>query len=195
MRHDHDRMFPHQNASVLDSPERREWLPPDEVLSRLEVAAGMNVADIGAGTGYFAIPLADRVAPGGRVRAVDMQPEMLSLLEQKLRPGAPIDLVRGEAGATGLAEATQDLFFCANVWHEIDDRTGALAEAKRVLKAGGRIAIVDWRPDCASPPGPPTGHRLAAADVEEQLRRAGWRDIALWNVGTYSYLVVAVRPA
>jgi ubiquinone/menaquinone biosynthesis C-methylase UbiE len=194
MSHDHSRMFSHENASRLDSPERLVWLPPDEVLNHLEIEPGMTVADIGAGTGYFALPIADRVAARGRVHAVDMQPEMLALLEQKMPPGTPIDLVRGTAEATGLPDATQDLVFCANVWHEIDDRNAALAEMARVLRSEGRVAIVDWRPDCESPPGPPTDHRLSAADVGEQLRRSGWRAIAQRNVGAHSYLVTAVRP-
>jgi ubiquinone/menaquinone biosynthesis C-methylase UbiE len=194
MAHDHERMFHHHQAERLDSAERRAWLPPEEVLEHLAIAPGMHVADIGAGTGFFALPIADRVTASGRVHAVDMQPEMLSLLEQKLPPGAPIDLVHGEADATGLPAATQDLIFFANVWHEIDDREAALAEAKRVLKLSGRIAIVDWRPDSASPPGPPSEHRLSAGDVGEQLRRSGWLGIAQRNVGSYCYLVVAVRP-
>jgi ubiquinone/menaquinone biosynthesis C-methylase UbiE len=194
MDHDHARMFHHENAQRLDSAERRAWLPPDEVLDQLDLAPGMNVADIGAGTGFFAIPIADRVTPGGRVRAVDIQPEMLAILAKKVPAGAPIDLVGGSAEATGLPGATLDLVFCANVWHEIDDRAGALAEAARVLNAEGRIAIVDWRPEVASPPGPPTDHRLSGEDVGEQLRGAGWRAIAQRNVGAYCYLVTALRP-
>jgi ubiquinone/menaquinone biosynthesis C-methylase UbiE len=194
MSHDHSRVFSHEHAGHLDSAERQAWIPANEVLGHLEIQPGMNVVDVGAGTGYFAIPIADRVAASGRVHAVDIQPEMLALLEQKLPAGAPIDLVAGDAGATGLPDGTQDLVFCANVWHEIDDRTQALAEAKRVLKGEGRIAIVDWRPECASPPGPPTEHRLSGADVGEQLRLAGWREITRRNVGTYCYLVIAVRP-
>jgi ubiquinone/menaquinone biosynthesis C-methylase UbiE len=195
MAHDHDRMFHHHHAERLDSAERRAWLPPDEVLAHLDITPGMHVADIGAGTGFFALPIADRVTATGRVHAVDMQPEMLTLLEQKLPPGAPVDLVRGEAGATGLPDASLDLALYANVWHEIDDRASALAEAERVLNAAGRIAIVDWRPDCASLQGPPTEHRVSGADVVTQLRDAGWRGIAQRHVGTYSYLVTAVRPA
>jgi ubiquinone/menaquinone biosynthesis C-methylase UbiE len=190
----HERMFHHQRAHDLDSAERQKFLPPGEILDQLDIAPGMRIADIGAGTGYFAIPIADRVTAQGRVDAVDLQPEMLALLRDRMPSDAPIDLVRGSAEATGLRSASQDLVFCANVWHEVDDRDGALAEAARVLRSGGRIAIVDWRPDCTPPPGPPTDHRLAGADVAEQHRRAGWRSISLRNLATSSYLVTASRP-
>jgi ubiquinone/menaquinone biosynthesis C-methylase UbiE len=191
----HERMFPHDHAQNLDSAERRTWLPPAEVLDKLDLAAGMRVADIGAGTGYFAIPIAGRVASHGRVHAVDLQPEMLALLQERMPADAPIDLVRGSAEATGLPDASQDLVLFANVWHEIDDRDAALAEATRVIRPGGRIAILDWRPDCAPPPGPPTDHRLPGADVAEHLQRAGWRAPSVCTVAAYSYLVTASRPA
>jgi ubiquinone/menaquinone biosynthesis C-methylase UbiE len=193
MGHDHARMFHHGCANELDSAERRAWLPLVEILGHLDLAPGMNVADIGAGTGYFAIPIADRVSPGGRVSAVDLQPEMLARIAAKLPAGAPIDLVCGSAGASGLPDASQDLVFCANVWHEIDDCDAALVEAERLLRGDGRVAILDWRPDCAPPPGPPADHRLSGREVAEQLRRAGWRAIAVRNAGTYSYMVTAAR--
>jgi ubiquinone/menaquinone biosynthesis C-methylase UbiE len=190
----HDRLFSHENASHLDSAERRTWLPPDEILDLLGITEAISVADIGAGTGYFAIPLAERLTSGGRVYAVDVQPEMLAHLRDRLTPGAPIEMVHGSAAATGLPDESQDIVFCANVWHEIDDRDAALVEAERVLRRGGRIAIVDWRSDCAPPPGPPADHRVSGADVAAHLRGQGWRGIDLRPVGAYSHLVTALRP-
>jgi SAM-dependent methyltransferase len=65
-------------------------MPPDEVIDRLDLKPGMVVADIGAGTGFFALPFARAVAPAGMVWAVDLQPAMLKILEEKLhREGAP----------------------------------------------------------------------------------------------------------
>ncbi len=96
----HDRVFKPSEAHRLEDPERRVWLPPEEVLCRLRLHAAATVADIGAGTGYFALPLAKHVQ---RVMAVDMQPEMLQLLREKLaQPGAPnnVDLVQGAAANT-----------------------------------------------------------------------------------------------
>lgn len=194
MDHDHDRMFHHHNAHQLDSEERRAWLPPGEVLDALEIAAGMHVADIGAGTGYFAIPMAERVTSRGRIYAVDIQPEMLALLEQKLPPSSPVELIRGSAEATGLPDLSQNIVLLANVWHEIDDRAKALAEAERVLSWGGRLSIVDWRTDHTPPPGPPAEHRLAGTTVVDELRKAGWRGVTLRNVGSYAYLMTAMKP-
>lgn len=86
--HRHERMFRHEHASVLDDPDRQRWLPSAAVLERLALRPGMRVADVGAGTGYFALPMARAVVPGGEVFAVDVQPEMLQQLGARLESGS-----------------------------------------------------------------------------------------------------------
>lgn len=191
--HEHERMFHHEHAHKLDDPERQRWLPVDLVLQRLALRPGMRVADVGAGTGYFALPMARAVLPGGQVFAVDMQPEMLELLRARVEPELPIALVLGEATRTTLERASVDVVLLANVWHEIDDRPAALAEATRLLRPGGRIAILDWRTDVEQPPGPPLDHRVAAPDVAAMLERDGWSVAESAPLGIFSYLIVATR--
>ena len=189
----HERMFHHHHAHKLDDPDRERLLPSAGVVARLDLRPGLHVADVGAGTAYFALPIARAVVPGGRVFAVDMQPEMLEHLRGKLTD-EPIALVHGSADATTLAGASVDLVFLANVWHEIDDRPAALAEAKRVLRPGGRVAIVDWNPVDASetdPPGPPAAHRLPAAQAVSDLRAAGLAASDPQAVGPHHYMVIA----
>jgi ubiquinone/menaquinone biosynthesis C-methylase UbiE len=191
----HERMFRHEHAHKLDDPDREKWLPSAAVVHELGLTAGMRVADIGAGTGYFAIPMARAVAPGGQVFAVDVQPEMLDRLRLRLEPGVPVVLVEGDATHTTLADCSFALAFYANVWHELDEQEAALVEAARILEPGGRIAILDWRPDVAQPPGPPLGHRIPVADVEASLEKGGWTVEPARTVGSYSYLVMATRTA
>ena len=188
-----ERMFRHENAHVLEDPERQKWLPAAEVIERLALTPGMQVADVGAGTGYFAIPIARAVSPGGRVLAVDVQPEMLERLRARIEPTTPIVPVEGDAARTTLSDASVDLAFLANVWHEFDDTEAVLTEMARVVRPGGRIAILDWRPDVEQPPGPPLAHRVAASSVEGALLARGWRTEPPVHVGTFSYMVVAAR--
>jgi ubiquinone/menaquinone biosynthesis C-methylase UbiE len=185
-----ERMFRHEHAHKLDDPERQTWLPAAAVIARLGLGPGMRVADIGAGTGYFALPIAASVQPGGHVFAVDAQPEMLELLRARVA-GLPITLVHGTADHTTLPDASVDLVLLANVWHEIDDTAAALAEARRIVRPGGRLAILDWRTDVEQPPGPPLDHRVSAAEASASLRSAGWASSGPEAVGTFSYLVVA----
>jgi ubiquinone/menaquinone biosynthesis C-methylase UbiE len=185
-------MFRHELAHVLDDPERQRWLPVALVLERLALRPGMSVADVGAGTGYFAIPMAKAVAPSGRVIAVDMQEEMLGHLRAKIAD-LPIELVLGSAERTTLPDASVDLVLLANVWHEIDDTNAALVESQRILRPQGRIAILDWRTDVEQPPGPPLSHRISASDAAASLRSAGFRASEPETIGAYGYVVVATR--
>ncbi len=191
------KLFHHGQAHKLEDPERRAWLPPDEVVAALELSPGHRVADVGAGTGYFAIPIAEEVGAAGKVLAVDVQPEMLEHLRGKLallEATSHVELVHGDAASTSLPDASTDLVFLANVWHEVDDPEAVQHEAKRLLAPGGRIAILDWRPDVERPPGPPLEHRIAAEAVQALLADNGWHVRVSREIGRYSYLVVAQRP-
>lgn len=183
--------FPVSEAHRLDLPARKVWLPPGDVLSAIGVQPGQTIADVGAGTGYFSLPLALAVGPNGKVYAVDAQDEMLSLLWQRRDEAAitNIKLMHAEADKTGLPEGICDLFFAANVWHEFNDRAAVLQESTRILKAGGRVAIVDWRTDSPPKPGPPLNRRIDSSDAVDALRSQGFRNITVVHVGLYSWLV------
>ena len=188
------RTFDPSNAQRLDDPQRLIWMPPGEVIKRLGVKPGMVVADIGAGTGFFALPFSRAVDQTGAVWAIDLQPEMLRLLEEKLRlesSSENIRLLEGDAAHTGLPDGVCDLAFLANLWHELDDRDTVLAEMRRILRPGGRIAILDWRNDVTYPPGPPLDYRIAADRAEATLRAAAWPNVSSGLLGPYSYPLVA----
>jgi FkbM family methyltransferase len=127
----HDRQFPASEAYRLDNPERLLSLPPAEVIGALRVRPGETVADVGAGTGYFSLPLAREVGAQGKIYAVDAQPEMLALLRQKFNESGPfnIETVAAEAERTGLPVACCDLVFLANVWHEFASTGGRTSNA------------------------------------------------------------------
>jgi ubiquinone/menaquinone biosynthesis C-methylase UbiE len=192
-----ERTFQARDAAKLDDPSRLAYLPTDDAVATLGLIPGMVIADIGAGTGYFSIPFARRIGPLGRVFAVDMQPEMLQLLDAKLEATAErggIELVEGTASETHLPDSSCDLAFLANIWHELDDREPVLAEAARILRAGGRIAILDWRLDVSGPPGPPAEHRVSRAEVESLLAQCRWTVEHSSTFGSYNYIVVARTP-
>ena len=191
----HDRRFKPTEAHKLEDPERLIWLPPSEVLAHLELRPGLTVADIGAGTGYFAIPIAKAIAPDGKVFAVDVEPQMLDMVRQKLFIAeAPrnIELVQGESTQTNLPDGCADRVLMANVWHEFDDHGAVLREMQRVLRPGGHIAILDWRPDVDHPPGPPLDHRITPEQAIAALTSHHWSVEESCHVGRYSYLVRAM---
>ena len=183
-------------AHRLDAPERILWLPPSEVVDTLALKPGEVIADVGAGTGYFSIPMARAILPGGRVYAVDVQQEMLSLLKKKLGQHflTNLELVHADAITTKLPGASIDLVFMANVWHEFDARNAVLRESIRILKPSGRIAILDWRPDVEPEYGPPLEHRLSASEAKAELTIEGFSQIGQRQIGRYSWLVQATLP-
>jgi ubiquinone/menaquinone biosynthesis C-methylase UbiE len=182
------------NASLagrLDNPERLLWIPPAMVIGALAIHPGDAIADIGAGTGFFSLPLAKAAGSPGLVFAVDCQAEMLRHLQFKLDTGSisNIRVINTAADSTGLPSESCDLVFMANVWHEFADRPAVLREARRILNARGRIAVLDWRPDAEPHPGPPLHHRISASDALEDMQSAGFTGVKQSNVGIYSWMV------
>jgi ubiquinone/menaquinone biosynthesis C-methylase UbiE len=191
----HERRFDPKSLHKLEAPERGLQFPVDAILDAAGVCAGLNVADIGAGSGYFTLPIARRVFPG-KVYAVDPSTELLEVIRGKLAlDGAPanVEAMLGEDSATGLAEGSCDVIFLSAVWHEIDDHAAALREFGRIATAKARLAIVDWSPGGMHPPGPPLEHRVARAEVERALENGGWGVVKSEMVTEWIYLVVGQR--
>ncbi len=190
-----ERRFNAAHAHQLDDPARRAWLPPVEVIGAMSLHPGDTIANVGAGTGYFSLPLAQAVGPRGRVYAVDAQEEMLSLLRRKLDEFALsiVELIHAEADNTGLPASCCDFVFAANVWHEFDNHAAVLREFARLLKLDGRIAILDWRTDVLPEHGPPLEHRLDSSHAVNALHSSGFQKVVSANVGLYSWLVQGER--
>ena len=187
-----ERTFRAAHAHRLDDPRRREWLPPADVLDALLPLEGKTVADIGAGTGYFTLPMAQLPGAPDVIYAVDIQPEMLSLLQNRL-PGDAVEKVRlieGSATHTTLPDASCDLLLLANIWHELDDTPAVIAECRRILKKQGTLAILDWRPDVDPQFGPPVEHRIPQAAVCQELADNGGHGSRQQLIGQYSYLIL-----
>jgi ubiquinone/menaquinone biosynthesis C-methylase UbiE len=189
----HDRMFRAADAHKLDDPQRKVWLPPEQVLGALDLRPGMVIADIGAGSGYFTFPIAESAVNIRKVYAVDVQPQMLAILKSRIPASQTekISPVEGRADATSIPSVSCDLALLANLWHEIDDRSAALRECRRILRRTGRVAILDWRADLPSPPGPPVEHRISDEAAAAELTRDGWKVTYRGNLGAYSYLLIA----
>lgn len=187
-----ERRFPISQVHKLEDPERRKWLPPKEVLRLLDIHADWIIADIGAGTGYFTLPMARLAAT---VFAVDVEPGMLARIEAKLIEAERNNVVclQGEASSTGLTDSSCDCILMANVWHEFDDHTAVLAEATRILKPNGRLAVLDWRADFEAPPGPPQAHRIPNEVAQFAISDGGFRVHSVRHVGTYSWFLMGLR--
>jgi SAM-dependent methyltransferase len=170
----HQHRFSHAEkwAQVFDDPERDTWQKPHEVLQALKLAPDAWVADIGSGTGYFAVRLAHRV-PKGRVYGVDAEPDMVRYLaERAKREGlGNLTAVAAKPSDPGIPSAV-DLVILVDTYHHVPDRERYFRNLRKSLKPGGRLAIIDFTLD--SPVGPPKRARIPPDAVKKELARAGY---------------------
>jgi ubiquinone/menaquinone biosynthesis C-methylase UbiE len=159
-------------AHVFDDPARDAWQKPHEVITALALKPDAVVADIGAGTGYFSARLANML-PQGTVYAQDIEPDMVKYLgERAQREKLPnLRPVMGRADDPQLPGKV-DLVLLVDVYHHIDQRERYFGKLRDSLNAGGRVAVIDFRPD--APNGPPKAMRLTARTVKQELANAGY---------------------
>jgi cyclopropane fatty-acyl-phospholipid synthase-like methyltransferase len=163
-------------AKVFDDPERDRWQKPHEVIMALKLAPNARVADIGAGTGYFATRLA-HMTPDGRVYAVDLEPDMVKYLgERAQREGLKnLMAVQAKVDNPALPEKV-DRVLLVDTYHHIGDRIAYFKRLRESLRTGGQVAIIDFTAE--SPIGPPQSDRLSARKVAEEMTIAGYAQVA-----------------
>jgi ubiquinone/menaquinone biosynthesis C-methylase UbiE len=175
-------------AHVFDDPKRDEWQKPHEVIQALALKPDAVVADIGAGTGYFAARLANMLRQG-RVYAVDIEPDMVKYLGERAKKEKLSNLqpVKATQDSPRLP-AKVDLVLLVDVYHHVDDRTRYFERLRASLKPGGRVAIIDFRLD--SPEGPPKEARIAPEAVTAELAKAGYSPAAEYTFLPRQYFLV-----
>lgn len=174
--HPHDFHGAEHWAHVFDDPARDAWQKPHEVIQALRLKPDAIVADIGAGTGYFSARLSRRL-PGGKVYAVDVEPGMVKYLgERAEREGLKnVFPIRASATESNLPEPV-DLALLVDVYHHIEHRARYFDNLKNSLKAGGRVAIIDFRMDASE--GPPRAARIPPEQAKREMAKAGYRAVA-----------------
>jgi arsenite methyltransferase len=151
---------------------RDEWQQPERVIEELAIEPGMQVADIGAGGGYFTFRLADAVGPTGHVYAVDVDEDMTSYLEERAREEGyeNVTVILGEFGDPLLPDDSIQLVFTTNTYHHIENRVDYFRGLHRDLTADGRIAIVEL----AEGPWLVPSHFTEPETIVEEMREAGY---------------------
>jgi cyclopropane fatty-acyl-phospholipid synthase-like methyltransferase len=189
--HEHRFADAKQWAQVFDDPARDAWQKPEQVIAALALDPHALVADIGAGTGYFAMRLA-RSLLNGRVFAIDIEPDMVRYLEQRAA-GADIGNLRAILAAADDPRIPEpvDLILIVDTYHHIGQRLDYFKRLAPRLRANGRIVVIDFKLD--SPVGPPKRHRLAPQTVIEELDRAGFALAQQHDFLSYQYFLV-FRP-
>ncbi len=165
----------------FEDPERAAWQHPDAVVNLLAKTAGglkgRVVADLGAGTGYFSFRIARN---GADVLALDLDERFLAFIENRKKESQytgvanRVRTVRVQADAIGLGPASVDVIFSVNVYHHIDARVAYFRDARRALRPGGFLFLIDFKSG-ETPVGPPAHLKLSQSTILAELKEAGYR--------------------
>ena len=172
----------------LDNPEREKKQLPNEVIAKLELQNHDVVADIGAGTGYFALRIA-AAYPEVTVIAADSEPEMVAYLQyqaaaRKLENLEPIVV----DSASPVLPVKANVALTVNTYHHIDNRVEYLRNVRGSMAPGARIAVIDF--NMASPEGPPPEHRVPMAQVVEEFTQAGYTLVEDCGLLPFQYFLI-----
>ena len=125
----------------------------------------MHIAEFGSGKGFFALPMARIVGPDGMVYALDIQQEELDSVRSRARAEHILNMepIRADLErpmGSKLKEGHVDFVLIANMLFQVSDKQGVLREAHRIIRAGGRAALIEWDMLLMSP-GPPQEMRIS----------------------------------
>ena len=183
-----DKIFDSSKRHVLDNEERRKSLPPELVLSLLHIKSHHNFLDIGAGTGYFFIPVIETKGRTGKNYALDISKTMLEELNDKLKHRQiEVELFHGDAQNIPLKARSIDKALLALVFHEFDNPTNYLNELKRILSPDGEIGILEWSAK-ETIGGPPMHERISEEKLKSVLVTNGWKFVREKTINEKNYM-------
>jgi ubiquinone/menaquinone biosynthesis C-methylase UbiE len=163
--------------------------PPGQVMDIIGAAAGMTIAEIGAGRGRYVVHLAERVGPEGRIYAEDIDADALRhLLERCRRVGfANVETILGDPNDPKLPAGKLDLIFVISSYHHFGDPVALMGKARAALQPTGRLAIAEW-----VPPKEGRGEGTTPEKMQAQMESAGFAlervDKSLETNNLYIYL-------
>mgnify|MGYP001579234737 CR=1 FL=1 len=170
--------------------EAQGFINLEKIVSQLEIEPNMTVADFGAGHGFFAVAFGKIVGPSGQVFAVDILSSALEAVKSKARLEGLFNIktvhvnLEKPNGST-LPDESCDFVFIANVLFQVPDKPALFSEARRILKSGGRLAVVEWKPYVSI--GPQKEYRLAEAELKQMILASGLNEIKTIDAGSHHY--------
>jgi ubiquinone/menaquinone biosynthesis C-methylase UbiE len=164
---------PRQYQQVLENPDRLESLHVDQVVKTLGITPGMRIADLGSGTGVFALPFAAAVGPQGKVYAVDIDAGLLEIVSEKAKAAGVTTIQNVLAGPMDpkLPEPVDLLFIC-DTMHHLPNQSEYVKQFSKLLRPGGRVVIIDFAEGKW-----PAGHEsftITPAQVDTWMQAAGF---------------------
>jgi len=164
--------------AAQNEAERDRWQRVSDVFAAMEIGPGSQVADVGAGDGYFTVRLSRHVGDSGWVYAVDVDRRVVERLQDRVDSEglANVEVIRGDDDDPRLPAGALDAVLVVNAYHEMDDYREMLAGMYRALEPGGRLVILDFGPadSTRSRRSQTARHTIALALVADDLEQAGF---------------------
>jgi SAM-dependent methyltransferase len=184
----------YSGAGWLTRASRVREENPAALLKALDLKHGQTICDFGCGNGYHTLQLAKRVGPQGVVYAIDIQPEMLELLEERASPRGleNIKPVLATADDPGLPAGIFDLVLMVDVYHELSDPPAVLAVVRESLKPDGRLVLVEFREEDPEVPILPL-HKMSQAQVLRELPPNGYKLVGQFDELPWQHVLSFAR--
>ncbi len=174
----------------FESPERDAYQQPQKVLDFLGDIKGKKIMDIGAGTGYFSVKLAQK---GAKVIAADVSEEFQQYIKKRISNEnlSNIELRKIPFDSPALSDKEVDIVLIVNTYHHIDKRSEYFTKVKKGIKENGELIVIDFfKTDI--PVGPPTAHKIAIDEVIAELKLAGFSSFTVEvNLLAYQFIIRA----
>lgn len=158
-----------QGAAWLERDKREREERTDLLLDALALQSGMVVADIGAGTGYLSRRMAPLVMPGGKIIALDLQPEMVNFLQTGVKRSglSQIEVKLASVDDVKLPKNSIDMAIMVDVYHELAFPYEVMSSIMQALKPRGRIVFVEYKEEDARVPIKPL-HKMSEAQIKRE---------------------------
>ncbi len=182
-------------ADWLDRREREDEEEPGRGLRLLQIPKGATVGDVGAGSGYMTVRLAQIVGSTGRVYASDIQPGMLQLLQSRVARERLTNVVPvlGTLDDPRLPAETLDLVIMVDVYHEFSEPQAMLRRIRAALKPGGRLVLFEYRAEDPAVPIRPE-HKMTKAQVKLEVEAEGFKQARVFDDLPRQHLIVFTKP-
>lgn len=174
------------------------FLNPEEIIINFEIRHGMIVADFGSGSGHFVMAVAKKLAGTGVVYAIDVQKNLLEALKSKAEKDSLSNVeiiwadIEGKEG-TKLASCSVDFAILSNILFQVDNKESVAKECFRVLRNGGRAAVIDWTKMIAVA-GLTGGKVVARQEAERIFLQEGFIEGKDFSAGDNHYGIMFRKP-
>jgi ubiquinone/menaquinone biosynthesis C-methylase UbiE len=182
-------------AEWLDREEREKEEQPDKAIAQLNLKPGMQVGDVGAGTGFYSIRMARLIGPTGVVYANDIQPGMLDKLHERAAAAKVSNIVTvlGNESDPKLPPNKLDLVILVDVYHEFSRPQRMLEGIRESLKPGGQLVLLEYRKEDPSVPIRPE-HKMSVEEVKAEVTPEGFRFEKVVDKLPWQHIIFFEKP-